>query len=516
MPARRHNGGRVSTVSPAPAYFSIPPYVKTFGPEVSDFCAEANFAPDEHQRQGLDAIFARRATGRSAAFEFCVVVGRQNLKSGLFKQAELGWLFLFDERLVVYSAHEFGTAMEMFRDMEEIVTGSDFLRKQVKAITRSHGEEAIELKTGARLIFRTRTKGGGRGLSGRKVILDEGWGLRPFHMGALLPTLSAQPDPQVLYASSAGLEQSDVLRGVRDRGRAGAEETLAYVEYCAPPPEIACEAGRSCTHSLNAIGCGCDNPDYWIMANPAVGIRISLDYIRAERRALPVGEFIRERMGWWDEPTDSVSPIKLEEWYRRADRDSRIAQGSPLALGIDVAQDKSMSAISIAGWRSLDPEDDTVHGELVEHLPGTGWVIPRLMAIAERRNPCAVALDPVSPAGAFEKELRNRGFVVRPKEPDKPFRLGPGQRLLMLIGITEYVQGCGEITNDIANDTLRHPDQAPLNGAVEGSRKREVGRAWVWDAAAGADITPLVSLTHARHALATYGHREPPKPFVLT
>ena len=156
--------------------------------------------PDPAQRLALDAIFAQK-DGRSAAFEVAVISSRQNIKTAIFKMAALGWLFITGERLVVWSAHEFPTAAEAFRDLDDLVTGCDYLRRQVRNIYRGNGDESIELLSGARLIFKTRTKGGGRGLSGRKVILDEGFALRPMHMGALLPTLSAQPDPQVLYGS---------------------------------------------------------------------------------------------------------------------------------------------------------------------------------------------------------------------------------------------------------------------------------------------------------------------------
>src|SRR5258708_35183548 len=128
--------------------------------------------------------------------------------------------------------------MELFKDFEQLVTGVAFLRRQTKRIIRNHGEEGIETKTGARLSFKTRTKAGGRGLSARKVILDEAFALRAMHMGALLPTLSAQPDPQVLYGSAAGMFDSDVLQDLRDRGRAGeaADPKLAYMAWCAPGP----------------------------------------------------------------------------------------------------------------------------------------------------------------------------------------------------------------------------------------------------------------------------------------
>lgn len=472
--------------------------------------------PDEHQAAGLDLLFGLRGDGLSACFEFCLVVGRQNMKSGLFKQACLGWLFLFDERLVVYSCHEFSTAMEMFRDMEELVTGSNFLRRQVRKIIRNHGEEAIELLTGARLIFKTRTKGGGRGLSGRKVILDEGMFLRPMHMGALLPTLSAQPDPQVVYGSSAGLTDSDVLRGIRDRGRAGGDERLGYIEYCAPDPDRTCRARAACSHSLTAEGCGCDKPDNWLTANPAIGRRITLDYVKAERRALPVGEFARERMGWWDNPAEGISPLVLSKWLDRGDKEARLDTASPIALAFDVAPDSGMSSIAACGWRTLPTGRRITHGILAGHLPGTGWLLDEVLRLANSRKPVVVVLDPSGQAGALEQELRNRGFVAKSTDDPLPPKLMPGQRLMQLVTRTDYAQACGALVNAVNDEEFSHLDEGPLNRAVSDGRAKPAAKAWIWDSVPGGDITPVVAVTLARLGLMTYGLKEPPKPFMLT
>jgi len=502
------------TPSPAPAHFWCPPYYKTYGPEVTDLCAHAGFVPDAHQAFALDVIFGRRSDERSACFEVAIVVGRQNLKSGLFKQACLGWLFLFDERLIIYSAHEFVNAMEIFRDMEELVTGSDFLRRRVHKIIRNHGEEAIETTTGARLLFKTRTKGGGRGLSGRKVILDEGFALRPMHMGALLPTLSAQPDPQVVYGSSAGMAESDVLRGIRDRGRAGGEPRLGYVEYCAPDAHRVCKAGSSCSHALTAEGCGCDKPDNWIKANPAIGGRITLDYVSAERRALPVGEFMRERMGWWDSPAEGVSPMVLSEWIDAGNPEAHITE-SPIAMAFDIAPDSSFSSVAVCGWRRIGERRITAC-ELVEHLPGTGWLLDRILGVASRRHPCVVVFDPSSQAGSLEAELRNRGFVHASTDDPKPPKLMPGQRLMQLATRLDYAQACGALVNAVRDGEFTHPDEAPLNRAVADGRAKPAAKAWIWDSVPGGDITPIVAVTLARLGLLTYGLKEPPKPFLLT
>ncbi len=503
-------------ISPAPAHLWAPPFVKTYGADVADLCGQAHYAPDAHQLHALNLLFGSRADGLSACFEFCVVVGRQNMKSGLFKQACLGWLFMFDERLVVYSCHEFSTAMEMFRDMVELVSGADFLRRQVRRIVRNHGEESIETMTGARLLFKTRTKGGGRGLSGRKVILDEGMFLHDMHMGALLPTLSAQPDPQVVYGSSAGMADSDVLRGIRERGRAGGEERLGYIEYCAPDPERTCQAGGGCSHALTAEGCGCDKPDNWLTANPAIGTRISLDYVRAERRAMPVGEFMRERMGWWDAPAEGISPMVLDEWKLRGDNTARLDQASPIALAFDVAPDSSMSSVAACGWRTLPNGRRVTHVILAEHLPGTGWLLDKVMGMVASRKPVVVALDPSGQAGSLEQELRNRGFITASTDDPNAPKLMPGQKLMQLTTRMDYAQACGALVNAVRDGEFSHLDEAPLNQAVQDGRAKPTSKAWIWDSVPGGDITPIVAVTLARLGLLTYGLKEPPKPFLLT
>lgn len=516
---------------------SVPEYYKTHGPDVGELCTQIGFAPDPEQQLALDVIFAKQASGLSAAFDTTVVVGRQNLKTGTFKMAALGWLFLFDERLIVWSAHEWSTVGEDFRDMEEMVAGTDWMRREVKQVKHGSGNESIQLKTGARLIFKTRTHGGGRGLAGRKVILDEGFALRDAHVGSLVPTLSAQPDPQLLIGSSAGHEDSDYLREKRDEGRAAAiasgtapawarDESLteapeehdfvgrsAYLEWCAPPPDLACDAGRLCSHAKNARGCGCDKPDLWLQGNPAIGGRITLDYVAAERKALSVPEFCRERMGWWDDPKSGAAPMPYRLWRVCEDSRSTPKAGSPLALAIDVAPDASMASIALAGIR----DDGMPHVELVEHLPGTGWVMGRLMGIVERRNPLVVSLDPGSPAGAFEKQMKIDGFMASPPQPDGKLKLMPsGKRRMHLVSSRDNGQACGAIANAVANDGLRHAGQYPLDEAVKAARSRPLGNAWAWDRGGDADITPLVAVTFALQGLTLYGYQPPMTPFFLS
>ena len=219
----------------------------TYGGEVAELSALAGLAPDPEQRLVLDQVFAERAPGRPAAFEVGLVAPRQNLKTGTFKMSALGWLFLLDQRLVIWSAHEFGTAQEAFRDMCELIEGCPSLDRKVRRVSRGNGDEGLELLNGCRLKFKARTKSGGRGLTGDKVVLDEAFALQPAMMGALLPTMTTRPGAQVVYGSSAGTVNSAVLRGIRDKGRAGSSRRLAYLEWGDPDPG-GCEVD-GCEHA---------------------------------------------------------------------------------------------------------------------------------------------------------------------------------------------------------------------------------------------------------------------------
>jgi hypothetical protein len=479
-----------SSLAVEPAFRSVPPYVRTFGPEVADLARLAGFGPDPEQEMLLDAIFAVDRRGLSVAFETAVIACRQNLKTGLFKQAVLGWLFVTDERLIVWSAHEWDTVKEAFNDLETLVTGSDVLRRRVKAVYRGNGDEAIKLMSGARLIFKTRTKAGGRGLSGRKVILDEGFALQAAHMGALLPTLSAQPDPQVLYGSSAGQAESAVLRDVRDRGRAGGDPRLAYFEWCSPPPAKVCKDGEHCTHRRDVEGCGCDDPANWQRANPAMGRRITVDYIAAERRALPPAEFGRERMGWWDDPAEDANPFPVEAWGKRVDTVAPRPDGPALAVAI--TRDRSTSAIGTAGR-----VDEHSHVDVLEHRAGTGWTVDRAIELYDETAACALVLDPAGPAGALEKEFLERGFSTKPEN---------GERRLVIITAREYAQACGALVDDTVNDKVRHRNRRELNDAAKGIRTRPLADAYAWSRKdSTVDITPMEVVTLARHGYATHG-----------
>jgi hypothetical protein len=452
----------------APAHLWVPEHASTSGPEVADLAASVGMELDGEQRLALDAILAERPDGRWAAFEAALIAPRQNLKSFCFEALVLGDLFLFGSELVIWTAHQFPTAMEAFRHLKSIIDNHDHLRRRVKRISEANGEEAIELLSGQRLLFKARTKVSGRGLTGDRVILDEAFRLGPSEVGSLMPTLSARPNPQIVYGSSAGHSDSEVLRAVRNRGRACDDPSLAWIEWCAPV--VPC-ADERCDHRPGGDGCALDDREAWGRANPTLGRRIPLAHLVAERRSLPPDEFARERLGWWEEPASAVAGLPLNLWEAAT---STIPPGTTLAYAADVTPDFSHAALVRAS-----AVGNGVLVELVSHRRGTSWVAAELAAHRGDAD-TPVALDLGSPASVLADDFAAAGIDT----------LNPSAR--------DVAQACSGLLDGLVRRSVWHAPNPVLDGAVKGASRRPMGDAWAWSRKNSlVDISPLVAATLA-------------------
>jgi hypothetical protein len=455
------------TLTP-PAHLWVPDHVSSAAEEAIGLAESIGLRLDPEQRLALEAILAEKADGKWAGFEAAVIAARQNLKTFLFEVLVLADLFLFGSELVVWTAHLFPTTMEAFRDLKHVLEANDHLRRRVKKISEANGEESFEMLSGQRLLFRARSKSGGRGLSGDRVILDEAFALGPSEMGSLLPTLSARPNPQVIYGSSAGKTDSNVLRAVRDRGRAGGDPSLVWVEWCAPV--VACDTER-CDHRPGTVGCALDNRELWRQANPAMGRRITEAHIEAERRALPAEEFARERLGWWDEPTGVGGGMPLTLWESVA---SKTQPGTLLALAVDVTPDLAYASI---GRATAHPSGVLL--DLASHRRGTAWVADEVAKMrAETTIPVVVDLG--STASVVHDDLTAAGIET----------LNPGAR--------DVAQACSSLLDGMLRRSVWHTVDPKFETAVRAASRRTLGDAWAWSRRNSlADISPLVAATLA-------------------
>lgn len=460
-----------------PRILSAPAFSSSRGSEAVDLAAHAGLQLDPWQQFVLEQGLGEREDERWSAFEVALIVSRQNGKGAVFEARELAGLFLFEEQMIIHTAHEFKTGQEAFRRILMLIENTDDLRKRVARVRTSHGEEGIELITGERLRFLARSGGSGRGFSGDCVILDEAMILGDAAMGALLPTMAARPNPQVWYGASAGIGTlSTQLAHVRRRGMAGDDPSLAFFEWSIVPHADECREG--CTEHDDP-----DDPRSWAKANPGLGIRITEEYVAREMPAMGTAIFARERLGVGDYPSDRAdtwSVIAEEVWRALADGTSR--PSDPVAFAIDTTPERSHSAIGVAGQSG-----HATHVEVVDHRPGTGWVVERAVELDERWSPRAWAVDAGGPAGSLIPDLEEAGLTV----------VSPKTR--------EIAQACGQFIDAVTDQSIVHLDQAPLAAALAGAELRNLGDASAWARrGVSVDICPLVAVT-----LAAWGLRAP-------
>lgn len=443
------------------------------GTDAIKLAARAGLDLDPWQQSVLLDALGERADGKWSAFEVGLVVPRQNGKGSILEARELAGLFLFDERLIIHSAHEQATSSEHFRRLLNLIESVPEFDQRVLKAVKGKGAEAIELRGGQRILFKTRTGGGGRGLSGDLVVLDEAMILPEATTGALVPTMAARSvmgNPQLWYAGSAVdrevHEHGIVLARVRDRGLRQAER-VAYFEWSghADDPQTLSQQDR-------------ESPAVWAQANPGLGIRISQEHIANEcAGALGPREFAVERLGVGDwPPLDMLKGqgLDLASWIALFDAESSIV--GPPCFAFDVRPDRSGASI-VAGGRRADGE---LHVETIDCRPGTGWVADRLVELNGAHAPFALICDQASPAMSLVEDITQRGLIVRTTTT------------------SELVQACGQLFDAVQQGTVHHLGDPEMEAAVRGAVKRNLGDAWAWSRKSSTvDITPLVGATLA-------------------
>jgi hypothetical protein len=225
---------------------------------------------------------------------------------------------------------------------------------------------------------------------------------------------------------------------------------------------------------------------------PALGHTVTERRIAAEFERLDLADFCRAYLNWWpgEIPAD-WQVIAEADWLALADPLS--AAADPVAFAADVTPDRSAAAIAVAGARP----DGLGHVEVVDHGPGTGWVVGRLVELADRWQPCAIVVDDTGPAGSFVPPLAAAELeVVRP---------------------TTRARGAADsgFYDAVVNGSLRYVPRPALDAAVAGAAKRPLGDSWAWARRGlSVDICPLVAVSLARWGHATRAHKYDREPSV--
>ncbi len=388
--------------------------------------------------------------------EVIVTIPRQNGKTFLVLCWELHRALMSDSpQLVLYSAQTGADAREKFlKDHVPMIERSP-LRAAVDKVERANGREGMLFRGGSRISIIASGASAGHGKTVGLGVVDEAFDdVDDRREQAFLPAMLTIRSAQLLVTSTMGTDASIYLNRKVDAGRRFAEvdapnSDVAYFEWSAPDD------------------CDLDDPLTWQLCMPAYGLTIGAPAIKHARATMLEGDFRRAMLNQRTQSEERVIPVHAWEKVQ----DASCQPTGMVQFAVDCNPERSAASIAVA--------DQNRNVELVEHRPGTDWLVARVAELS-RKWGATFLVDPAGPAGAFIAPLEQASVSITP------------------CGGQEFTKACGRFFDAVMAEELHIRPHPSLDAAVAAAKKRIVGDAWVWARKSlSADISPLVAVSIA-------------------
>jgi phage terminase large subunit-like protein len=457
---------------------------------------------DEWQKFCIRGLLSEDASALLCVMVALIIVARQNGKNVILEVVELYAFFVLDLPYILHTAHLQETTADHMDNMWSAIQSD----RDLAAISRrvvANGKEMIyrvdrvdddagldddpdECKN-HRIKFRTRSEKVGRGPSPRMVVFDEALHLLSKQVRAVLPSMSAQsmrPDqPILIYTSSAPYPTSEVLHKVRSSILDGRNPDAFLAEWSV---ELEVAEGEELHEAMARLA---DDDDALYDTNPAMGVRISPDWVRAnERDAMETEDYLIERLSVVFEGVSAK--LAIPNWSSLGDgpdaesgyEGSTIATDRQWALAVSpVEHGPQWASIGVAGLTA----EQKVQVEWMHHRKGTAWVVQTVVDI-QKRKPIPIRVHSSGPEAALIGPLLRAGALV-----DE-------------VPSADVERATGRLIAAADERNLVHLDQPSLTKSVSGAVLRTgVNGAAIWSQRnSKVEITPLMACTVALSGVA--------------
>ena len=200
-----------------------------------------------------------------------ILVARQNGKTHLVRMRILAGLFIFGEAQAYGMAQNRRLSLDTLWKVLELIESTPWMHKRLKRVSRTNGNEGIEVwchhypndctETCQRVrkySILAATADGARGASADLLYIDELREIGEPVWAAAAPTTRARPNAQTWLTSNAGTAESTVLNDLRSRALGDTSSRLGWWEWSAEPH------------------CKITDVKAWQAANPALGHTVQL------------------------------------------------------------------------------------------------------------------------------------------------------------------------------------------------------------------------------------------------
>ena len=423
------------------------------------------------QRLVADVSQELRPDGSRFYRTVVLIVPRQQGKSSLLQAVMVDQAVAALDSSTLYTAQDRTEARRrLLTELDERTLARSPLRGHYRT-RKTNGDESLRFPTGSTIGIVAPTKTSGHGQTLDLGVIDEAFAQTDLSLPqAFGPAMVTRHDAQLWIVSVVGDGTDELLQHYQAEGEASLTDPatrLAFFEWSAPEGDVYDE-------------------EVWRTCMPALGITVDADDVRADPTYGDPDEFARAYL-CRRRPQQSTTAIELEAWERGAVDVLDLVD--PLVFAVDVALDRTAASIAAASAVA-----GGVGVELVEHRPGTAWVVDRLEHLARRHRPVAVIVDGAGPTGSLLAELERRRLP------------------LAVWTATDIARACGWFVDEVAGGRLAHLEQAPLDAAVAGAAKLYRGDAFRWRRrTALVDLSPLYAATLAARGVTT----APGRPVVV-
>ena len=362
---------------------------RTHGEKALKLAQAFGIRPMPWQREQVLLALSVDEDGHWLHPDVVLICPRQNGKSLILEIIVLYRMFKLNHQ-IVFTAHQWKTAKSIRNRLWKRIKSRPWAARRLVRNTASAGEAEMEVESGGKVQFSTRSNDFGRGFDEIDLlILDEAYNLDSGELDAVAPIQLAAADPQTYYTSSAVNEvkhaKGEELSKVRASALAGETEGMLFAEFMAP------------------IDMDPEDPETWKWANPSYGVVATEKKIRSLKNKLTDVGFEVEMLGWgrWfvvagDDAESTI--ISLSEWAAKAVASTPAGDS---CLGIDTTPGGER-----VGMVAAIANGDVAHLSVapVDELDRV-QVVASVSRTVELNDPVAVVLDPSGPGSTLVEPL---------------------------------------------------------------------------------------------------------------
>ena len=333
------------------------------------------------------------ATGLPAYREVRISVPRQSGKTTQILVAELDRVLSWGRRQTVIYASQDRISSRSKLEEQAVILADSPLGKMF-SMRRQTGFEQLIWPNGSTIGITASGKTSGHGKTIDLGVIDEAFSATDWRLEqAFRPAMLTRANAQMWVLSTAGTDESvfwnDKVDDGRARVEAGSTSGVAFFEWSANPDADA------------------DDPATWYSCMPALGRTVSVDTVQADHDSLTPDEFARAFLNI--RASGGAPVIPAQAWAACWDGSSK--PGGGVCMGFDVTPDRGFGSIGMASRVA-----GRTHVELVDHRPGTDWMVGRILELQRKWAPYKIGFEPAGPAGSLRLDLIGAGVKAEPTD----------------------------------------------------------------------------------------------------